>query len=104
MRVFVITIPKSGTYLMREILEQIGFDSSYLHISKNGTYDYSKISFEDGRRDPKKCFTQMPFKESLAQIPQNSFAVGHIKYSRANAMLLKPFKLIFLGREPKETI
>lgn len=104
MRVFVISIPKSGTYLVREILEQFGFDRSYLHISETGTYDYSKISFDEGRSQPQKCLSRMSLEKSLKNIPQNSFAVGHLKYSLNTADLLKDFKLIFIGRNAKETI
>ncbi len=104
MKVFVISIPKSGTYLIREILEQFGFDRSYLHISETGTYDYSKISFDESRRNPQQCLSKMPLEKSLKNVPQNSFAVGHLKYSMTTAELLKDFNVIFIGRDVKETI
>ena len=44
MKTFVISIPKAGTYLIREILEHAGLGKSQLHVSESGTYDYSKIS------------------------------------------------------------
>ncbi len=86
---------------MREILEQAGAGKSQLHISETGTYDYSKISYELGRQRPNKCKTRMPLKDSLDQIPDNSFAVGHLAYSEETAKLLEDFNVLFIGRDIK---
>ena len=102
MKTFIISVPKSGTYLMREILEQAGLGRSQLHISESGTYDYSKISYEDGRRKPNLCKTRMPLYESLAQIPDRSYAVGHLAYSPQTAELLKDYNVLWIGRDIKE--
>lgn len=102
MKTFIISIPKSGTYLIREIMENAGFGKSHLHVSESGLFDYSKISFEEGRRNPRKCKTYMPLKVSLKKIPDNSFAVGHLMYSKEAINLLKDFNIIFIGRNPKE--
>ncbi len=101
MKTFIISIPKSGTYLMREILEQAGAGHSQLHISESGTYDYSKISYELGRRQPNRCKTRMSLKDSLDRIPENSFAVGHLAYSEETVELLKDFNVLFIGRDIK---
>lgn len=102
MKTFVISIPKAGTYLVREILEQAGLKKSQLHISESGTYDYSKISYKEGRRKPNKCKTRMPLAQSLKQIPNGSFAVGHLAHSPETIKLLKDFNVLFIGRSIKE--
>ena len=104
MKTFVITIPKSGTYLMRELLEQIGLKSSYLHISERGTYDYSKVSLEKGRKNPQSCLKQMSLEESLNNIPENSFAVGHLTHTPRIIDLLSSFNVLFLKRDFKDTV
>ena len=102
MKTFVIRVPKSGTYLMREILEQAGLGKSQLHVSESGTYDYSKISYEEGRRKPNKCKTRMPLHESLARIPDGSYAVGHLAYAPQTAELLEDFNVLWIGRDIKQ--
>ena len=102
MKAFIISIPKSGTYLLRELLEQLGLGKSHLHITESGTFDYSKVSYEVGRRNPRKCKTRMTLKESLDKIPENSFAVSHLTYTKEHTKLLKSFKVIFIGRDIKE--
>jgi hypothetical protein len=87
---------------MREILEQAGLGKSQLHVSESGTYDYSKISYEEGRRRPNRCKTRMPLEESLERIPENSFAVGHLAYTPMTAELLEDFNVLFVGRDIKE--
>ena len=104
MKTFVITIPKSGTYLMRELLEQIGLKASYLHISERGTYDYSKVSLEKGRKNPQSCLKQMTLKESLNNISENSFAVGHLTHTTRIVDLLDSFNVLFLKRDFKDTV
>lgn len=104
MKAFVNSIPKSGTYLVRELLESLGCGKSHLHISERGTYDYSKITFEEGRRTPQKCLVRQRLLSSLNNIPNGSFAVGHLKYKSRVVEALKPFNIIFLCRAPKQTI
>jgi len=87
---------------MREILEQMGLGKSHLHISESGLFDYSKVPYEVGRRNPRKCKTPMPLEESLSIIPDNSFAVGHLIYTKETELLLKDFNTIFIGRDIKE--
>lgn len=101
-KTFITSIPKSGTYLVREILEQAGLGRSHLHISESGIFDYSKISFEEGRRNPRKCKTYMTLEKSLALIPENSFGVGHLACTNQAIDLLKGFNVIFVGRDIKE--
>jgi len=103
-KTFVISIPKAGTYLMRELLDQIGLDSSHLHVSYQGTYDYSKVSIDEGRRRPRSCFTPMTIEQSINDIPENSFAVGHLPYSASLEKILDGFTIIFIGRDVKETV
>ena len=102
MRIFVVSIPKSGTYLLREILERMGFAASHRHISERGTYDYASISRQEGRSNPQKCLQRMPLKQSLQQVPEGSFAVGHLDFRHYEA--LQEFEVIYLYRDLADTV
>ena len=104
MKTFVVSIPKSGTYMIRELLDRIGLVSSHLHVSERKTYDYSKVSIEKGRKQPGSCSTSMNLTKSIEQIPENSFAVGHLPYNKETIKILEPLNVLFLKRDFKETV
>jgi len=104
MKTIVVSTPKSGTYLMRELLDNIGLHSSYLHITMTGIYDYSKVSLEEGRSNPYSCFTACSLKKSLSSIKDNSFALSHLPCTDRNIELLSDFNIIYLTRDIKESI
>ena len=97
MKTFLISIPKSGTYLMREFLSEILVDS-HIHITRGGIYDYSKVSVEEGRINKRSCFVPMTFANALVYIPDGSFGMGHLSCSHGIEEQLKGFRLIFIKR------
>jgi len=104
-KTFVTSVPKSGTYLLRQILEIAGLGNHQLHISELGTYDYSKVSMATGRRSPTSCLVRMSLSSSLAAIPEGGFAVGHLECSEANRQALDGLRVIFITRNNlKDTV
>jgi len=101
MKTFLISIPKSGTYLMRELLSEILVDS-HLHVIGGGVYDYSRVSVEEGRRNPQSCFIPMTFSDVLSFIPEGSFAMGHLGYSEDREKQLEGFRLLLMKRDFEE--
>lgn len=104
MKVFLITVPKAGTYLLSAIMQNMGVHRSHLHISDKGHNDYSRIPFEIRRKDPGKSFTEMPLAKSLSLVRDGSFAVGHLRHTAEAEEALQPFRLLFAGRKPKDTL
>jgi hypothetical protein len=95
---FIISQPKSGTYLLSNILIELGIIPTHLHISNERYEDYSNKG-NDAVKNPKKYSKNIPIEESLTLIEDKSFAVGHLPYSENAEILLKDFKKILITRD-----
>ena len=49
-RVIVVSIPKSGTYLVAELLKALGYRWTGMHLAESAYTDYSGSALEDARR------------------------------------------------------
>lgn len=84
------SVPKSGTHLMKQILQGM----------PNIKRDVTKEFYEGLRHQDQLNFTK------LSQIQPNSFAAGHIYYSREWADMLRDLKLkhIFIYRDLRDIV
>lgn len=98
MKYFIISKPKSGTYLCSNILKILGLIQTFMHISEKYYHQYDPNNIEDGRLNPKKYQLSVPIEKSILKVPENSFAVGHLQPKKENLQLLVDFKKIFLHR------
>ena len=99
MKYFIISMPKSGTYLLSNLLEKFGIEQSYLHIGLTKYQKYDPKNLYDGRLNPLNYTHELDIKESLKLIKENQVAVGHIPYNDTTNELLKDFKKIIITRK-----
>lgn len=102
MRVFLITLPKSGTYLLSAVMERLGFSQSYMHISEDKYELYDPDNISDSVLKPSAYRHYMPFSRSLDLVSEGGVAVGHIPYSVESEFLLDGFKKVLLLRDYDE--
>ena len=102
MKILVISQPKSGTYLCANILQNLGYEFTYMHISARAYDKYDPNNLKQGRRHPAHFRHNATMQESAALIQDNQFAVGHIDYSDKAEDIFKDFKKIVLYRNPRE--
>ncbi len=102
MKVLVISQPKSGTYLCANILQNLGLEFTFQHLSQHSFGQYYKQDFNIGRANPQSVTKPRSFAKSLSVIGDNQFSVSHIKYSKDNEKLLQPFKKVVLSRDERE--
>src|SRR5580700_5477984 len=79
-RVIVVSIPKSGTYLVAEFLKALGYRWTGMHLAELAYTDYSGSALEDARRDPGRFARSEPLSISLERIHAGDFAVGHLPF------------------------
>ncbi|MBN8207251.1 sulfotransferase domain-containing protein [Bacillus sp. NTK071] len=87
------SIPKSGTYLLHQILTGLP------GISSDRTR--SKLFFTNSLL-PETYIDD--HKNRLSQLPENEFGLGHIRYSSTYAQLLKELQMkhVFIYRDPRD--
>ncbi|MEH1842465.1 MAG: sulfotransferase domain-containing protein, partial [Nostoc sp.] len=103
-KVFIASIPKSGTYLYSLLLKSMGVEQTNMHLSEIGFSDYRFTTPKQAREDYFKLTVNIPLNESLKLISPGQFAVGHLPYSQNVVELLKDFKIIFVYRDLRDAV
>jgi Sulfotransferase domain len=98
-RVIVVSIPKSGTYLVAECLKALGYRWTGMHLAESAYTDYSGSALEDARRDPGRFARSEPLSIALERIRAGDFAVGHLPCKDEIIEATRPFKRLFLARD-----
>ena len=112
-RVFVISQPKAGTYLMANILLELGYRTGTIdtfegikHLSRGKIEIYPLPGcegFEESRKFPERYRLWQGFSRSADTINKGEFAVGHVRPDKGESHLkLRHFRKIFLERSPHD--
>jgi len=106
--VFVVSQPKAGTYLLANILLELGFTGGpdgimHISIGKYERYPYpDQPMFAEARANPQLVRTLLHWKYSLGYARRpNHFAVSHLTW-RVNQKHLREFNVILLTRPIKK--
>lgn len=103
-RAFIITIPKSGTYLITRILANLGIVDCGVHIATDHLQDNRFADEKVLRLQAWKYIVWVPYDISTRLIDQGQFSFGHIPYSGEGEQLLRDFKKVFTFRELRDVI
>jgi len=107
MKVFIISHPKSGTYLCSNILIELGFKQTGLHLlNGKGYYKYDLFDESAMKQNKFKKYRKIGVSliDNLKLIDEKSFAVGHIHYNKALCSHFQAFKLLYVSRDNNERI
>jgi hypothetical protein len=97
-RVVVVSIPKSGTYLVAELLKTLGYRWTGMHLAESAYTDYTDSSLDEARQDPGRFARNEPLSLSLARIQAGEFAVGHLPFKDDVIQMTAPFKRLYVTR------
>lgn len=100
--VFVVSMPKSGTYLMAEILKKLDIPFVKSHIATHSLVDMRFVDVDYARVNSYKLQVKVPLEISRHLICHGQFGIGHIPFSHKK--LLEKYKIIFLYREELRNI
>jgi hypothetical protein len=95
----VISLPKSGTYLMAELLKAFGYRATGWHLSARYCTDYSHADLVEARRDPAKYSRNGTPGEFLSRVRPGEFAVGHLPYNEEILQATAGFQRLYLTRD-----
>jgi hypothetical protein len=98
-RVLVVSIPKSGTYLMAELLKALGYASTGMHLAETAYSDYKGVDLEEARTHPGRFARTEPLSQSLSRIKAGEFAVGHLPCKNEIVDATSAFKRFYLTRD-----
>jgi Sulfotransferase domain len=103
-RVVVVSIPKSGTYLVAELLKTLGYRWTGMHLAETAYTDYSGSQLQEARENPGRFARSEPLSVSLTRIHAGEFAVGHLPFKREVVEAVRPFKRLFVTRDLRSAL
>lgn len=103
--VIVISLPKSGTYMLGRFLDRAGYVDSEWHVSEFLLTDYRGLSNEQ-KRGPgfRERVFHVPIGVSAGLIADGQFTVGHLPLTPYVRASLEGFRKLFLYRNLVDAI
>ncbi|HEX3727316.1 MAG TPA: sulfotransferase domain-containing protein [Pirellulales bacterium] len=101
-RVMIVSIPKAGTYLYAYLLQHLGLEHIYLHLSEDHLSDYRFATRDEMRLEPEEFRRDFPLAQSLSLVREGQLVVGHLAHSAPTAALLNGWKVLFLYRDLRD--
>jgi hypothetical protein len=103
-RVLVITMPKSGTYLVAAFLKELGLIDTGVHINDDGFYDYRNRTVSEMVSEYRKFRRLYPLAQSLELVREGQFAVGHLTCNPQTVAAIAGTSVIFTKRELRSAL
>ena len=97
-KIAVVTLPKSGTYLMAEVLFELGYVNTHIQAWAFGLHDYRQRTLEQMVRDYLEFQVALPIEVSAPLVRKGQFWVGHFEAANCGAVL-SDFRKIFMIRD-----
>jgi hypothetical protein len=101
-RIAVISVPKSGTYLLGEILKSIGFLDVGIHGAAWGFQDFRVGSIEEKLSQIAMRTVRLPIEEYVDLIRPGQFVLGHFPHELRVLTAITGFKRILLVRDLRD--
>lgn len=103
MKAFIYTVPKSGTYLLAEFLERLGYTNTGYHVAVDHYLDTKNFDLQENATRPSSTERREDFLIKLLSLKDDEFAFGHIPAPLAGWALPK-FQFICAYRNPRKTL
>lgn len=100
MKAFIVSMPRSGTYLMGKLLTIWGMTDTHYHFSEGFVEHRTQENIDRQRVDLSDVHHNTD--DYWSNIPDNAFAVGHLAPTTENVSRLSTFKRICLIRNRSE--
>jgi len=100
-RAIVISIPKTGTYLVGELLKNLGYIFAGIHVNLNSLDDFRNATTMLPSEQVKRF---VPLSDTVRLILDGQYIVGHVKYEKESKVLLSRYKKIFAYRDLRHAI
>ncbi len=98
-RVLVVSIPKSGTYLIAAFLRELGLVDTGVHINDDGFYDYRGRTISEMVSEYRQFRKILPLPKTMELVRAGQFAVGHLVWAPEALAATAGSSIIFAKRE-----
>jgi hypothetical protein len=105
-RIYIYTIPKSGTYLMSGFVHALGFPSTGWHIAQSQTLETLSADAKTNAREPSKTAVARGYLDSFTAVPPGHHAYGHFSplYLTPSLITEHGYRFIAIKRHPRDVL
>ena len=103
LKIYIHTIPKAGTYLLAEYIENLGFHNTGYHISQNNYLDTKSFNHEENAVTPSITAKNKFFIAQLRSLRKRDVAFGHLPAPLVN-WLFPDMYFVCAYRNPRKTL
>ena len=103
-RILLVSIPKAGTYIMSQVLTELGYSPTHMHIGENAYSQYDPRRLQEGRDHPSRFRIKADWQEALNNIDSHHFAASHLAFDNRKLRAMRGGRVLFLKREPRECV
>lgn len=103
-KVVVSSLPKSGTYLLSNILKEFGFVDSGIHFGDMEYSNYKGADIKQARENPEWFRVPVPFNQAIQKLDCGEFAVGHFHHQFYQDCVANNVQVIHLSRNLKQCL
>jgi len=99
-----MSLPKSGTYLVAELLKRLDLVGVDVHMSESGFTDYRWKEIDQQNEDYLNLQQELPLAQAVQLVAPGQFAVGHLGYREYTKKCLEGFRVIVTKREARAAL
>ncbi|MDO9607515.1 MAG: hypothetical protein Q7J26_03235 [Brevundimonas sp.] len=103
-KIIVATMPKSGTYLIANILKEMSIIDCEMHLSEYQYSDYRNLTPEEKIANVVDLTIHEPLEVAITKVMPGQFVVGHIPYTLEIDGLFGDFSKIISVRHPRSAL
>jgi hypothetical protein len=105
-RIYIYTIPKSGTYLMSGFVHALGFPSTGWHIAQSKTLETLSVDTQTNAREPSTTAVSRSYLNAFKSVPSGHHAFGHFSplYLTPGLIVDRGYRFIAIKRHPREVL
>jgi hypothetical protein len=103
-KVIIISQPKSGTYLLSEVVKRLRFVQTYMHINDRYYHQYDPKNIEEGKVNPDKYRKNVRMEQSSKLVEYGSFAVTHLVCNYKTKKIFGNFRKVVITRDRTERV
>lgn len=103
MKIYVYSIPKSGTYFIADFLGRVGFTNTGYHVMANYFLDTHSVDLAVNASTPAAVMKSASFVQTLRLVPPRGVAFGHFPAPYLPDLIPR-YTFICAYRHPRKTL
>lgn len=103
-KLYLFTLPKSGTYFLAELMSRLGWYHSGIHLGEDHYLDTQAQDLAANASNPSAVRRLQPYAKTLAELPNGALCFGHMTPMYFHRPHLHEVAVVACRRRPREAL